>query len=487
MVGVLVRLKLTSLRHSLRGGQASLLWLGGTVGLGLAVATASLGLAADAEAALDQLAIALAVWGVLWLFLPVVGGAGDPLRPESFALLPIASPRLAAGLLGASFFGILPTITIVAAIGLVIVGLSLGAGPTVVAVIGVILLVTFVIVLSKVALSLLGQAMHSRLGVEVAALQYALLLSSTWIWIPIVAVASTSQTNAPEASSTALPTIARWLPTGWPTIAVDAANRSDWPAVALALGAMGVLIVLLTWGWAKLLERRLTQTGIGGDRSVVPKKTRRSLLDRALPPTALGAVVARELRSWARHPRRRIEFRVAYWTAVILAVVPGLLGATWMWPFAGAIVVMAAGITSANVYGMDGTSLWLTLMLPGRERTDVLGRQLAWLIAFGAIALGLTVILTAFSGADWAWPLVLAAMPALIGGAAGLVPSLVPLAIVLSGSDTKIWFAPLYLAEPLRLPAIAAFGTAGLVAYALAWRAFSVSRSKAGGEHPNEG
>ena len=36
-------------------------------------------------------------------------------------------------------------------------------------------------------------------------------------------------------------------------------------------------------------------------------------------------------------------------------------------------------VTASNLYGQDGTALWLTLLAPGSERADVRGRQLAWL------------------------------------------------------------------------------------------------------------
>ena len=47
------------------------------------------------------------------------------------------------------------------------------------------------------------------------------------------------------------------------------------------------------------------------------------------------------------------------------------LGATALLPFAGALTALMAAVTSANLYGQDGTALWLTLLTPGSEHADV--------------------------------------------------------------------------------------------------------------------
>ncbi|MFC7640497.1 hypothetical protein ACFQX6_05335 [Streptosporangium lutulentum] len=102
-----------------------------------------------------------------------------------------------------------------------------------------------------------------------------------------------------------------------------------------------------------------------------------------------------------------------------------------MVPFTGLIAIVMAAASSANLYGADGTALWLTLMTPGAERADVRGRQLAWLLIIGPAAVVLTLAGTLVSGETWAWPWVLGLLPALLGGGAGIivllaVTSLVP-------------------------------------------------------------
>jgi ABC-2 type transport system permease protein len=59
-------------------------------------------------------------------------------------------------------------------------------------------------------------------------------------------------------------------------------------------------------------------------------------------------------------------------------------------------------------------------MVPGVERADVRGRQVAWLLVVAPVMVALTVSLTAFSGQGWAWPWVLATLAAVLGASAGL-------------------------------------------------------------------
>jgi ABC-2 type transport system permease protein len=401
-----------------------MLWAGWTIGGALALATLGVGLGgwSDTRTALDQLALAFLLWAGVWVVVPLVGAASDPLRTDFFALLPLRPWRLVLGLLAASLVGVLPTATLAAFSALVVVGLAIGPGAALVALISTILLVLLVVAGSKVVAGLVSRAMESRIGIEVASLQYALLVASTWVWIPLAAVASSAGSSAGGGTlAAAAPTLAHAVPTGWGAVAVEAAGSGDWPLVTAALGGMAVLVGGLIFAWSRILSRQLRgeradaetarPTGQGGGRIV-----------DVLPATPIGATTAKELREWTRQPRRRVQLRVALWTAVLLVIIPGLLGATWMWPFAGIVVAWAAGITAANVYGLDGTAIWITIGAPGTELADVRGRQAAWLIAFGTTASVATIVLTLVGGQAWAWPWVAAALPATVGAAVGLVP-----------------------------------------------------------------
>jgi hypothetical protein len=143
--------------------------------------------------------------------------------------------------------------------------------------------------------------------------------------------------------------------------------------------------------------------------------------ERLLPASPTGAVVAKELRAWRRDPGRSLLLLLALLISGLNLAVPALAfhlpaGLPWVGLAAALIVAMGA----ANLYGDDGTALWLTRMVPGVERADVRGRQAAWLLVVAPVMVALTVSLTAFSGQGWAWPWVLATLPAMLGATAGL-------------------------------------------------------------------
>jgi ABC-2 type transport system permease protein len=112
-------------------------------------------------------------------------------------------------------------------------------------------------------------------------------------------------------------------------------------------------------------------------------------------------------------------FAIAY--GLFFCMMPLAIGLKTMLPWAGPAAVVMAGSMAANLYGADDTAYWTTLMTPGANSPDVRARQRAFLLVFGPSTLLITVLLTWWSGVTSAWPLVLSVLPALLGGAVGLV------------------------------------------------------------------
>ena len=426
MAGVLIRMKIAILRHAWRGGQSSMLWSGATLGVLLAIGTVSAVVSAPLERAINTIAIAFGLWAIGWMMLPIIGGSGgDPLRPEAFRLAGIPSRRLAIGLLVAGGIGVMPAVSVLAFGSLVVLAVRLDPLTVVVAILG---LRAHARVRHR---SLPGGRRRARTSDGNAPRPGACgdPVRLDRRVLPVLDPTHRGQrgwspAGRPGSGAIGLRVgeVARLLPTGWAAIAVDAAGRSDWAVAVAALGGLAVLIGLLAWAWTALVARRLELSS--GSR----RRTRRALawlpFDRpghgGLSATPLNGVVGRELRTWVRHPRRGLELRVAIWSAVLLAVAPALLGSQVLWPWAGAILVVIAGNGLANVYGMDGTSFWLTLSTPGSERVDVRGRQLAWLVVVGTMGIVASIVLTIASGHLEAAPWVAATLPALLGGAAGV-------------------------------------------------------------------
>ncbi|MFC4008055.1 hypothetical protein ACFOY2_12545 [Nonomuraea purpurea] len=462
-------MKVAIIRHSMTSRRAGLVTVGGLLGAALAAGTIALALTRP-----DFLAAAYAVWMLGWILGPVFAGGGDEtIRPEFFSLLGLPSRRLAAGLLVAAFVGIAPVISLLALTGLAVFGIRQSGAAGLVAFAALPLQLAVFVLLSKVAVAVFGLVLRTRTGAIGAGVLNGLvlaLLGQGWVF----AVAYSEAGGLPSMVTT----VVRALPSGWGVLAVESAVRGQWGWVAGALAAMVVLIVLLLAAWAALLVRR-----VGAVRAVT--RGRRPM--RAT--TASGAVLGKELRTWSRDLVRthQLTFALAY--GVFFATIPLLMGWDQMLPWAGPIFILMAAALSANLYGFDGTALWLMLLAPRAD--DVRGRQLAWLLFVTPLALLLTLAFTALVNGPW--PLVLSITFALLGGGAGLAPLVSVYALVPGidphrrsgnplrftedeGSATGMMYALLALGLVTALPAgvvAALYGWAGvpvgLATGALCW------------------
>ncbi|ETK31534.1 hypothetical protein [Microbispora sp. ATCC PTA-5024] len=381
----MAQMKIAVLRHAFRGQRGQTAGVGAALGVLLAAGTVYLAFAGP-----DLLAAGYAVWLLGWVLGPVFMGGGDEtLRPEYFSLLGLPPRRMAAGLLAAAFVGVAPLVSLSALLGLLVAGARLGVANALVAVPAMVVQLAVFVLLSKVSVALVGLALRSRVGaIASGLLNGAILAALGQVWVFFWAF---GQTGVPAA--------VWYLPSGWGLLAV----RGEW----WALGALALLVLLLLGAWAALLSRRAGTTR--------PSTRGRRPMRAA---TANGAIVAKELRTWSRDLVRNYQLTFALSYGVCFAASPLILGWDGMLPYAGPIFIVMAAAMTANLYGTDGTALWLTLMTP--SASDVRGRQRAWLSAHAPVAIVLAVAFTAVTGGPW--PLVLALLPALLGGAAGLVP-----------------------------------------------------------------
>jgi ABC-2 type transport system permease protein len=210
--------------------------------------------------------------------------------------------------------------------------------------------------------------------------------------------------------------VLRWLPSTWGLTAIDAAARGAWAVVAAALTGTLALIGVALLVWSRLLVARTTSRPL----QRVPRGGA-ALLDRLADQGPAGAVAGKELRTWSRDLMRLHLFFFALFFGVLYTLVPLLIDWPGMLPWAGLIVVAMAAATSANLIGLDGTALWLSLVDPGAERAEIRGRQLAWLLQVAPVAVALTVAGTLAGGSAATWPWALGMLAATLGGGAGLV------------------------------------------------------------------
>jgi ABC-2 type transport system permease protein len=404
-------MRLAVLRHSLRGDRAEGLVFGTFVGLLLAAGTIVVAVLWPAH-----LPMALAAWLMSWIFGPIfTGGGNETLRPEYFTMIPATPRRLAAGLLAGAFAGPAPVITLVALASMVVYGWRFGVLATLAGLVATVVTLVTMVMVSRVTVAIFGLLLRTRAAAVLAGLVTATVLALSGNgWALAVAFGMSADRSWAE-------TLVRLLPSGWGVAAIESS-----PPAALAILAANVLMVaLLVTAWAALLSRRVTSAARGG----VPARRARP---RPFPRVHGGwAVAAKELRTWSRDLTRVHLLSFAFFYSVVFTLLPVSIGWWGMVPFTGLIAIAMGAAGSASLYAGDGTALWLTLMTPGAERHDGRGRHLAWLLSVGPAAVLLSVAGTAASGETWAWPWVVALLPATLGGAAGLlvliaVTSLVP-------------------------------------------------------------
>jgi ABC-2 type transport system permease protein len=413
---VLIQLRAAIMRRSTSGKRwigVALLALLVTL---LAVATLLAGLARYRYpgAGADVVATLSLGWLLGWVAGPLLTGDDAALRMDYFKLLPIPPGRLARAMLGAAFANVSLMFSLIAFAALIALGARSGVAAALTGVLATALDLVLAVVASTVAVAAFGPTISSRRGRDFGTILLALtitLLSLASGLVPIVAKRLT------DGHSPVLAAVVRILPSGWGAVAVDAAGRSDWGQAALAIGGLVALICALVAAWPPLLARRLTMSARGGRQRSHAAGTG----EPVLPVTPLGAVIGKELRMYSRSVLRSVMLMISFLVGAGVGVISALGGKTEGLPFAGLLFTVIAAACFTNFYGDDGTSLWLTLVVPGAERPDVRGRVWAWLLVVGPAGLLITVVFTAISGQGWAWPWVLAGEPAMIIGSAGLL------------------------------------------------------------------
>jgi ABC-2 type transport system permease protein len=419
MVGVLIEMRAAVTRRQTTGKRAlGILALVLFVTL-LAVATLLAGLTHYRYPGAGANVVATLCFGWLlgWVSGPLVTGDDAALRMDYFKLLPVPARKLGYAMLGAAFANVSLVFSLIAFAALIALGAQYGAAAALIGVVAVLLDLVLAVVAGQVAIAVFGPVISSRRGRDFAAMLLALVITLLSLASSLVPFVAARLTNG---HSPVLSAVVRILPSGWGAVAVDAASRSDWGLVALSLAGLAVLITVLVLAWPPLLARRLMMSPGGARRRTSARGHARSAKG-ILPLTPFGAVLGRELRLYSRSALRSMLLMISFLVAVVIALIGAFSGKTTGLPFSGLLFTLIAAACFTNLYGDDGTSLWLTLVVPGAARPDVRGRVWAWFIVVGPAGLLLTVVLTAVSGQSWAWPWVLAAEPAMVIACPGLL------------------------------------------------------------------
>ncbi|GAA1079740.1 hypothetical protein [Nocardiopsis metallicus] len=473
MVELLIRLRFTLGRHSFGGARwftLSVIALGAALTWYLAVTAAS------DQVRSGLLMLVLAVWAGAWVLGPTITNGVGVLRSQYFTLLPLDRNRVGAGLLVTMFVGPGALLTLVVAASVAWHAWASDPATLFLGLLGMLMLVVFMVSLSRLVFRALGAAMHSRIGMEIASVQWGLILAGLMFGWAAVQPALAAMGSLPQVGvqGTAA-TVLSLIPTSWPLLAVDAATMGAWGAAFGWLGAFGALTLATVLVTVRLLAPSVTSRGV--------RRRSRPLGSRVfdggrsfLPDTPLGAVVGKELRQWWRDPWRGLELRSSLYAGLFIGLLGLISYLPQVAPFSGVVAVLIMGMASSNLYGHDGTALWLTVVGQGRDthRVEIRGRQIAIAVLIVPLTALMSAVMVVATGEYWAVPFVLTGLVLFVGVTNGLAVLLSVVAVTpgvdphqrVDANDSgdnqlQVWFS--MAAFPvLSAPAIAATVWLGL-------------------------
>ncbi|MHA7985102.1 hypothetical protein ACX9R5_04775 [Rathayibacter sp. CAU 1779] len=443
MVRILMHMRAAALANVRRSrfGTVSLI-AGAFFGLLVAASTLLLGFTAtgiEASGASDQIALVILTWTVGRVGFAAFSGGDPAIQLDLFRIVPVPRRRLARSLLIVGFADpALPFIAI-AFSSLIAFGFRHGPVAGIVGILGTIGTLALVSIVSTIAAAVVpsGSRRRQDLGTLLAAVLISAVVVTGTLIGPLLALLASGR--APALSA-----VLRILPTGWAADATASAVSGSALTAVLLLIALGASCAALTIWWPHVLRARLLATGGGGRRGHVRRAR------RVLPGTAIGAVTGRELRLWIRDPNRTGFLLVAFVVGLGVCVVPLISqGTALLLPFAGLGTVVIAAAIAGNSYGFDGAALAIVLGVAGAEHADVRGRQLAWFLLVGPYSIVLSVAGLIVGDQQTAWPWVLGLLPAVVGGAVGLIPMISLVAVQPlddNGSPGATWVLKAYVA-----------------------------------------
>jgi ABC-2 type transport system permease protein len=431
-----VRLKLRLLRNSLHAGQAGVLFVMGAIGSGL---LALFGFTSLAAARADPTgdSVAIVVFGIAtlgWTVLPILGfGNDETLDPQRLATLPLTRRQLVTGVLAASLVGVAPLATFIAFTG-ALAGFAEGFTSTVLILIAIVLNLLLCVVASRTLVAVLVPILRSRRGRDFTILAVTLL----GLLPPLLELFAARGGNNRDWHRTfnQVAHRVRFTPFAWGGSAVGDASQGHALAALGFLLAVAALIAVLLSVWSHALERGMTSS----DSPAPPARrttTARGLIPRALwflPYNRTGAVAAKELRYYARDPRRRAPL-IGALVIPAVALTASLSGRPNQSPattlLALVAVLPAAGLT-LNQFGLDGGAFWANVAAGNDPRADITGKNIASLLVMVPLAGVATIVCATFTH-GWSYvPLTLGLAPALFGvllGVGDVMSVLVPYAM----------------------------------------------------------
>ena len=424
MIGLFVGLKLRLLRNTFRSSTGAALILFTLLVL-VCTVIAWVYVATTSDGQLRWLGPVLSFSVLIgWVFGPMLFGASDEtIDTTRLALLPLQGRDLAPGITAASLIGPAPIGVSAVLLAFTVrplgdFGLG-GLGRIGLIVIAAFSTMTFAIVASRLALTLLGNALRKRNRRDFATVLAGLGAGLLALGSQVVRYAGID-----AALVRSIGRVARWLPGGWSGEAMGrlANGESVIIPTALILATIGATL-LLGRQWTKALTHALSDVADGGEARAIDGHmlgeapwswTQRIPSRHQETVDLLRLVMAKELRYLRRHPRYRIQVVTQ---AIVLFVggAPFIAAIADRQPAAvlvGCVPALTAGITSSNLFGADGRALWGEVVALPSLDIVLRGRSLTFALLGLVTALVVTLATAAWTGG---WQFVHVALGAAVG------------------------------------------------------------------------
>lgn len=403
MVALLVGLKLTLLRNSLRRS----VWR--TVGLIFGMLYA-LGVVVSALAGLVALRwastsftadLTVVVFSLLtlgWLVMSLlVYGVDETVDPGKFALLPLRAGQLLPGLFVAGLVGSPGVATLLVSAGLVVTWARSGA-LTVAALVAFPIGVATCCLLARAATSALATFLASRRFRDFAFVVLGLVILGFALGLNLITSSAVRAGGRYREALGDAAEVLGWTPFGWAWSVPAELARGNVLLAGVRLALALALVAVLWRIWGHFLDRRLVEPVEAG--GAVAQVRPASPTIRLYPSNPAGAVAGRTLRYWRRDPRYLAGVLGLLLGPVILLVTqvvsPG--GSSAVAAFTPVLLAALIGVSVAADLSYDGSAVWLHVSagVPGAD--DRAGRVLSTLTIFGPLLVLLTVASLAVTG-----------------------------------------------------------------------------------------
>lgn len=395
--------------------------------------------AIPADAAVEYLAWAATIAFVGWAALPVVVFPLDEsLDPQQLATLPVPRPRLAAGLIAASFVAP-PVIAALAIVGSTVAfrpGIVLFALP--VAAVYLVMLAVGAQALSTV----MSAVLHTRRGRDIAV--FVIMGIGLGCFAGYQEIRGVVGDLGVSSAALSYPLAHLWwlVPPVAPARAITEAWAGDWAGATAALLVAVAWVGVIGMGWERTLRWLLITPRQESGQS--PSRGRHGL---ARGRWSIPLMVARkELRFYLRDPRQRLVWTgtVIFVGLAVAAIVVGSEGFArfrtkeWLPVLAPALVLMVGLPIALNQFGWERNAASYLFVLPAKTRSVILGKNLAATVGLVAETSFIGLLFTWFSS-GWRWaplvlPLSLGAIACLLA-VGNVISVLTPLRLPREGTD----------------------------------------------------